>query len=127
MSHVVNLVKSKVREAIKRSPFSKRSNKWSTVEKLKKAQNPTCECCGSTKQLQVHHKLPFHLHPELELDMDNLITLCMDKNDCHLKVGHGGYFKAYNPNLMKDISEIRSGLISLSVVWIKAKANRKIE
>ena len=81
-----------------------RSPKWPHVEKLHLKLEPSCAACGSTKKLNVHHKKPFHLFPELELDMHNLITLCMDK-ECHEKIGHGGNFKDYNPEVAED-SEI---------------------
>ena len=61
-----------------------------------------CIACGSEKHLQVHHIKPFHLHPELELEPSNLIVLCMDTNECHLKLGHGGSFKRENKNVLTD-------------------------
>ena len=104
----------------------KRSSQWSHVEKTYKANNPTCACCGSTKRLQVHHCKPFHLHPELELDMNNLITLCMDL-DCHLLVGHGDNFKDYNPDVRADSAKVRKSSNikeTLKVVVAEAKAKR---
>jgi hypothetical protein len=100
----VNLAKTANRDAhvghgMERSP------KWPHVEKLHLKLEPTCACCGSTKKLNVHHKKPFHLFPELELDLNNLITLCMDK-ECHLKVGHGGNFKDYNPSVAEDAAKV---------------------
>ena len=50
-----------------------RSPKWPGVEKLHLKFHPVCEACGSDKKLNVHHKKPFHLFPQLELDMNNLI------------------------------------------------------
>jgi hypothetical protein len=82
-----------------------------------------CACCGSTKKLNVHHKKPFHLFPELELDLNNLITLCMDK-ECHLKIGHGGDFKDYNPNVEEDCKKIKSDQSLFESVVIDAKQNR---
>ena len=61
-----------------------------------------CRGCGTKKHLQVHHKKPFHLHPELELDPKNLITLCMDVWRCHIELGHSGDWKAYNPHVEDD-------------------------
>lgn len=52
------------------------------------------------KSVEVHHKKPFHLHPEYELDPDNLITLCEGKEfsslACHLVFGHLGNYKLEN-------------------------------
>lgn len=128
MLHIVKLAISKARElAVKKNPLGKRSSKWPAIEKAKLSKSPACECCGATKHLQVHHIHPFHLHPELELDMNNLVTLCMDKNECHIKVGHGDNFKAYNPNLLSDLADAKSDISKLPDIWIRAKANRKFE
>lgn len=89
-SHVVNTIKSLVKDA-----SAKRSPEWPALEKKFLAGHPFCTICGTDKSLQVHHKLPFHLKPELELDPTNLMTLCMSmERACHLKLGHGGDFKA---------------------------------
>ena len=74
--------------------------------KVLKRDNYTCQCCGSKKDLHVHHKIPFHNilnrilkeHPDLDpiininelyniavndkefKNLDNLITYC---HDCH--------------------------------------------
>lgn len=48
-----------------------------------------CEVCGATRGLTIHHRLPFHLFPEKELDINNIITLCDWKaNNCHWRFGH---------------------------------------
>lgn len=61
-------------------PFeNRRSPHWSTVRKAHLEKHPACEVCGATAKLEVHHKLPFHLHPALELEGSNLITLCEDE------------------------------------------------
>lgn len=90
----IRYIKSIIREKRK---LKTRSPRWDSVRKTFIQTHPFCEACGSLKKLQVHHILPFHLHPELELDISNLITLCMDKNECHLEIGHGGSFKSFNP------------------------------
>lgn len=86
-------------------PTMKRSDKWPAVRKAHLAKHPVCEVCGGDKKLEVHHKKPFHLHPELELDPKNLITLCEAKNNganCHLLFGHLGNFKSFNLMVVKD-------------------------
>lgn len=85
---------------------SKRSGKWSTVRKHFLVKNPECAACGSKKKLNVHHIKPFHEHPELELDENNLITLC--ESDCggvvcHLFFGHLGDYKEINPDVVQDV------------------------
>ena len=44
--------------------------------------NFVCECCGSQKDLQVHHNRSFKEHLELATDFFNGTTLC---KDCHSK------------------------------------------
>lgn len=83
----------------------KRSGKWPAVRKAFLKKNPNCAVCDGKKKVEVHHKKPFHLHPELELDESNLITLCENKNDgvnCHLLFGHLGNFKSLNENVEDD-------------------------
>jgi 5-methylcytosine-specific restriction endonuclease McrA len=87
---------------------------------------PMCEACGTTKELQVHHIKPFHLDPHLELDEDNLITLCMAKFNCHLNIGHGGSFNMYNPNVIQDSRDFKSSgsTSSKKAIIAEAKKNR---
>lgn len=124
LNHIYNFVRSAVRESYKNSPLSSRSDKWPKVEKAMITKFKRCAACGSMEKLQVHHILPFHSHPELELNESNLIILCMSENECHLKIGHGDLFKAYNPWLMKDINDLRLQLVPLEAVQIRAKLNR---
>jgi hypothetical protein len=92
-----------------------RSPHWPTVQHHFIKKHPSCAACGSKEHLNVHHVQPFHLHPELELVESNLITLCMD-NDCHLLIGHGDNFKAFNPNVREDAAEILKNVENLKVV-----------
>jgi 5-methylcytosine-specific restriction endonuclease McrA len=92
--HIARIVRSGLRESLKA-----RSDRWPKVRALKIAVTPLCESCGGTKRLQVHHVRPFHLDPTLELDMSNLIVLCMGPLECHERLGHGDDFKAYNPKI----------------------------
>jgi len=106
------------------SKSKKRSSHWDSTRDAFVKSHPACAACGSTKKLQVHHILPFHLHPELELDQKNLIALCMDENECHLEIGHGGSFKCYNPRvvaqaqrfLMEKDESIRKSIIEVCKV-----------
>ena len=122
LRHISRITYSIVREHAKKV-F--RSSKWSGVRKQFLNANPMCAACGSIKFLQIHHRLPFALHPEEELDPKNLVTLCMDKPECHLHIGHSGSFHMYNPNLSADILNIKSGFISLEQAIIEAKKNAK--
>ena len=82
-----------------------RSSKWPKLEKTHLQKQPLCQLCGGNKKLSVHHIKPFHLHPELELESDNLITLCEGKKfvNCHLFFGHLGNYKSYNINVIEDV------------------------
>jgi 5-methylcytosine-specific restriction protein A len=84
----------------KKIRFAFRSPKWSTVRKNHIKNNPYCIACGSTAKLEVHHKIPVHISPELELDPENLVTLCADP--CHLMFGHLKNFKSYNKEVIED-------------------------
>jgi len=89
---------------------AKRSPEWGKVREKHLKQHPRCALCGSSQNLTVHHKKPFWLFPELELDTDNLITLCDGWRilNCHLVVGHLLSFKSFNPNVTKDVLMLRS-------------------
>lgn len=106
---------------------TERSPHWPATRHHFLNKFPTCAACGTKEHLDVHHVHPFHLHPELELDEKNLITLCMD-NDCHLLIGHGGNFKAYNPTVKEDANFVLQNVSNLKIVLketaVKAKEQR---
>jgi len=82
-----------------------RSPDWEEARNRYLVLHPACEACGETdkRYVRVHHKKPFHLFPELELDETNFQTLCeYPSRNCHLNIGHSGDFKAYNPNSVED-------------------------
>lgn len=62
-----------------------RSGKWPRLAKIHLSLHPYCAVCETKKLCVPHHIKPFHLHPALELDPDNLITLCPPH---HLLFGH---------------------------------------
>ncbi len=111
----------------------KRSSKWPKVEKQYLHDHPFCAACLMKTNLNVHHKQPFHLNPALELDESNLITLCMAPGfDCHILLGHGDYFKAYNPNVAADAATSRElrmkfDLAGVQKLEVAVKAARKYE
>lgn len=125
--HDANLVKAANRDALH---TAKRSSKWPATKKKHLRANPACQACGAVTEIEVHHMKPFHLHPTLELDPTNLITLCME-NDCHLYVGHGDNFRAYNPNVLADSAVVSAGKEKLKIVLKEvtamAKKNRLFE
>jgi 5-methylcytosine-specific restriction protein A len=79
-----------------------RSSGWSKVRKAHVKANPFCASCGTKRKLEVHHIRDFSSNPELELDPDNLITLCRAGTQCHLTFGHLGSWKSINPEVAKD-------------------------
>jgi len=124
MARKPNLAKTANRDAAVGHGME-RSPKWPGVEKLHLKFHPVCDACGSSKNLNVHHKKPFHLFPEHELDMNNLITLCMDK-ECHIKIGHGDNFKDYNPDVEVDAQRVRADINLFESVAEEAKKKRLI-
>lgn len=103
-----------------------RSKRWRALERRHLRVEPFCQACGTTDNLQVHHIKPFHDFPALELDPENLITLCMSANECHLRIGHGGSFEYYNPNVRADCTAAAKSktLAERSVVEDKARVAR---
>ena len=106
----------------------KRSPEWGKLEHAFVKAYPTCAACGATTKLQVHHKHPFHIHPELELDPNNLVTLCMEVGkECHLYVGHGDSWRAYNPNLEADLVTLNNDPSARTIIIAEAKKNRLMQ
>lgn len=99
---MIHRVLTAVKDAIQGKPLSLRSPKWHGVRDAFLKDHASCAACGGTVKLQVHHKQPFHLHPDLELEPTNLITLCETVTKCHLKIGHLGNWKSFNPNVVDD-------------------------
>jgi hypothetical protein len=105
---------------------SRRSGKWAKVERDFKEQHGACAVCGSHRNLNVHHIMPFHLDPALELDEKNLITLCMTRKMCHLLIGHGSWFSAYNPNVVQDAAHLRDHPEDFDKMKAEIETRRKI-
>jgi 5-methylcytosine-specific restriction enzyme A len=98
-------IAKKISDVVKGIP-GVRSPQWAAVRKAFLKNNAVCALCGSKTTLEVHHKKPFHLYPELELDPTNLITLCESKKNgvtCHLFFGHLGDYKSFNKTIDKDV------------------------
>ena len=81
-----------------------RSGKWPAVRAAHLKRQPACAACGQTKELNVHHRIPFHVDPSLELSPENLITLCEHSpQSCHYHFGHCALsWKAFNPHVVED-------------------------
>jgi hypothetical protein len=83
-----------------------RSPKWPEVRAAHLKLHPTCEGCGGTIKLNVHHIQPFHLWPDLELIESNLITLCESRSygvECHRFFGHLGSYFSWNDRVREQV------------------------
>jgi 5-methylcytosine-specific restriction protein A len=87
---------------------SPRSGSWPRVRREHLAKQPACAACGRRREVEVHHVVPFHEKPELELAPENLVTLCADP--CHLVHGHLLDWKRSNPFVREDAARYRSRL-----------------
>lgn len=67
------------------------------------SSHPNCEYCGRDKKLDVHHKIPVSVAPELATDKNNMVTLCR-KPQCHFIIGHKGNWKDYNDKISQILS-----------------------
>ena len=107
ISKLVQWAKDKTQGKPTKSKYGKgRSSFWPAARKEHLKREPKCAWCGGKNNLEVHHVKPFHLHPELELDQDNLITLCETaETKCHLHHGHNGNWHEENPEIRKQCDE----------------------
>jgi len=112
----------KIIKAIKK--LSPRGWAWSKFEKNYVKSNSVCLACGATTSLEVHHKIPYAMRPDLEFEPTNLVTLCMSTNKCHFRLGHGSYWSAFTPSINLDLQDIKKGAITLQQAFERAKMNR---
>ncbi|CAB4924605.1 unannotated protein [freshwater metagenome] len=56
------------------------STAWKKARNLARKRDGVCTSCGTSADLTVHHVLARKTHPELELHVDNLTTMC---RSCH--------------------------------------------
>jgi len=100
LQRIKDIIQGKVKIGERRSP------KWKSIRKKHLINQPKCAACGGNKILEVHHIQPFNKNPELELDLNNLITLCESKKNgvcCHLLFGHLGNYRSININVVQDV------------------------
>ena len=86
-----------------------RSSQWSRIRKSFLASHPTCAVCGTEKDLECHHIVPYNIRPEMELDFHNLLTLCSRD---HLLFGHLGSFRSWNVDVRKDALYFKNKITS---------------
>lgn len=99
-----------------------RSSRWPAVRAAHLKAEPACVICGSTEDLNVHHVLDFHDHPELELVDSNLVTMC--RHD-HRVWGHLLNWRTSNPDLRKDIARFKAKVAEAKTKPQAAKATQK--
>lgn len=80
-----------------------RSSSWRTVRKEHIQNFPYCAICRKKKGLEVHHIVPFHMDPSLELEPTNLVTFCRKH---HFIYGHIENWKARNVKIAQTIRVI---------------------
>ena len=88
------------KRAIELTLGASRSPLWEQTRKdYEKTSIKVCPVCGTIKRIELHHILPFHLYPALELVFTNLMWLC---RDCHYRWGHLWSWRSYNSNVLED-------------------------
>ncbi len=97
-----------------RGNLGSRSGQWPAIRKQFLKDNIACAVCGTKgsflKPNEVHHIKPFNLRPELELEENNLITLCRDH---HFFIAHLMSWSSWNENVKQD-----------SIIWNNKIKNR---
>jgi 5-methylcytosine-specific restriction endonuclease McrA len=94
-------------------PRKGRSGKWPALEKKAFARDGhRCRFCKKTSRdvrIVGHHIKGFKEHPELELVLANVVTLCQPLGGgCHLHEGHKDKatgkcaWNLYNPDILAD-------------------------
>lgn len=98
---------------IEPSPEPKeRSSHWGAVRKAFLKTHPACAACGKTRlmglrTIDVHHIKPYHIRQDLELDPNNLITLCRKH---HLQIGHLGNWEKWNVEVVDSCKWFALGI-----------------
>ncbi len=86
-----------------------RSPRWPSLRKAHLEKEPRCRACGTRRHLNVHHVMPVHRDPTLELVPDNLVTLCESPGkNCHLFFGHLGSWMSWNGSVRSDADAYRA-------------------
>ena len=97
-----NLIKPRLLFAKPAFASKPRSSQWKKTRASHLEANGMCLACGGRVSLEVHHLMPYHLAPELELDPNNLFTLCESASHCHWTFGHLLNWRSYNENAKAD-------------------------
>ncbi len=111
---MLGFFKELIRRFVSDQPnYEGRSLDWPKVRDKFLREHPACALCGKKDDpkdpLEVHHIVPFHMEPAMELDETNLITLCRPH---HLLAGHLMAWKSYNRNVRNDCEVWRAKIQS---------------
>lgn len=104
--------------ALSGPPTKGRSGKWPKKEREAFVRDHfECQWCGKgIEQVKIvgHHIQGFKEHPELELALSNVVTLCQPLGGgCHLHQGHINRetgecnWHTYNPNIAEECAKER--------------------
>ena len=85
-------------------PLVARSGQWPRVRAEHLLKEPCCQVCGTRRDLEVHHVVPLHVAPAMELHPMNLLTLC---GHCHLLFGHLMRWTDWNPGVRDEARRMR--------------------
>jgi hypothetical protein len=107
-------------------PDVRRNAAWERESHKHVKAHPRCEVCGEKLKivngrcnLEVHHRFPYHLYPEREMDPRYWHVLCRAPHDCHRLWGHFGDFKLFNP-LLKECIAIWAFMVRMAKAMLKA-------
>lgn len=89
----------------------KRSPHWGKFKKAYfKKYGKACEVCGRKSFVQLHHVIPFHVRPDLELMEWNVVGLCEPPHKvrkCHLIYGHLGDWRWFDPDVKEVAASVK--------------------
>lgn len=71
-----------VKNPVELKDVPRNSDKYKKFKKKVKRRDCKCVCCGYTKDLEVHHILPYSKYRETQIAPENGVTLC---HECHSK------------------------------------------
>jgi 5-methylcytosine-specific restriction endonuclease McrA len=86
-----------------------RDPRWKAVRRDHLRREPACAACGRRSPVTVHHIIPVTVDPCLEIDPDNLITLCRRSSHgkgCHMVIGHRCNWRSFEPRVREIAEEL---------------------
>lgn len=77
-----------------------RSSTWPKFKREYEKTHPKiCAFCKTTKRIELHHQVPFHIDPSLEEEPSNMIWVCRDH---HFYFAHLMDWSSYNKTVLAD-------------------------